>query len=151
MRNWMRIFVAVTGLASASAAVFAAGEDQVAFELRRDTMKAMGRDLYTGVGRAVKGRAAFGPDTAVAAEAVVKRAAALGTLFPPGSAVAGSGMKPELLADRPRVDALITAVQAAAPQLAAAVGSGDKAKIAAAYKALNDACEACHTSFRKDE
>jgi cytochrome c' len=50
-----------------------------------------------------------------------------------------------------RVDQLIAAVQAAAVQLVPAVKSGDKEAIAAAYTAVGNACNACHTDFRKEE
>ena len=45
-----------------------ADDGHAAFEHRRDTMKAMGRSLYLGIGRVAKGRAEFGPDTVAAAD-----------------------------------------------------------------------------------
>jgi len=49
------------------------------------------------------------------------------------------------------VDQLIAAVQTATAQLVPAVKSGDKAAIAVAYTAAANACNACHTEFRKEE
>jgi cytochrome c556 len=42
-------------------------------------------------------------------------------------------------------------VQTATTQLVPVVKSGDKAAITAAYSAVNNACNACHTEFRKEE
>ena len=128
-----------------------AQDGRAAFEHRRDTMKAMGRALYLGVGRVAKGRAEFGPDTVTAAETLAKLVATIGTLFPPGSDVPDSNMKPAILSAPDRVAQLAAAVQAAMPGLVVEVKSGDKARIAAAATAMNKACDACHNDFRKEE
>jgi len=112
----------------------------------------MGRPFYLGIGRVVKGTAAYGPDTIAAAETVAALASSLDrTLFPPGSDVAESKIKPEIFAANDHVDQLIRAVQAATAQLVPAVKTGDKAVISAAYTAVNNACNACHTQFRKED
>jgi cytochrome c556 len=129
----------------------AAADGQAAFEQRRDTMKAMGRALYLGVGRVAKGRAEFGPETVAAAESLAKLAATIGTLFPPGSDVPDSNMKPAILSAPDQVAQLVAAVQAAMPGFVAEVQSGDRMRIAAATAAMNKACDACHNDFRKDE
>jgi cytochrome c556 len=126
-----------------------ADDGKKAFELREQTMKQMGRALYGTVGRVVKGRAEPGPDTTAAAETIVTLAATVGGLFPPGSEVGESAMKPDIFAAKPRVDALVHDVRAAADRLLPATRSGDKAAIADAYRAVNDACDACHREFRK--
>ena len=41
-------------------------DGKAAFERREDTMKHMGRPLFLGIGRVVKGTAAYGPDTVTA-------------------------------------------------------------------------------------
>jgi cytochrome c556 len=129
----------------------AAADGRAAFEQRRDTMKAMGRALYLGVGRVAKGRAEFGPETVVSAETLAKLAATIGTLFPPGSDVPDSNMKPAILSAPEQVAQLAGAVQAAMPGFVVEVRSGDKGRIAAAAAAMNKACDACHNEFRKDE
>jgi cytochrome c556 len=98
MRKRWRIVAYAVGVASLSAGVgYTAppltGKD--AFIQRQDTMKRMGRAFYLGIGRVLKGTAEFGPDTVAAAEAVAPLSGTLGTLFPPGSDVAESRMKPE--------------------------------------------------------
>ena len=131
----------------------AAPEDgKAVFERREDTMKRMGRPLYLGIGRVVKGTAAYGPDTVTAAETVAALASTLDkTLFPPGSDVAESKIKPEIFAAIDHVDQLIAAVQTATAKLVPAVKTGDKAAITVAYTAVADACNACHKDFRKEE
>jgi cytochrome c556 len=100
----------------------------------------------------VKGTAAYGPDTVTAAETVAALAATLNrNLFPPGSNVAESKIKPEIFAAGDHVDQLIAAVQTATAQLVPAVKTGDKVAITAAYTAVADACNACHMEYRKEE
>src|SRR5271168_2836561 len=155
MRRWGRVLPVTAGISALlSIAVHgAAPEDgKAAFERREGTMKHMGRPFYLGIGRVVKGTAAYGPDTVTAAETVAALASSLDrTLFPPGSDVAESKIKPEIFAAMDHVDQLIEVVQTATAKLVPAVKTGDKAAIAIAYTAVNDACSACHTQFRKDE
>ena len=100
----------------------------------------------------MKGTAAYGPDTVMAAETVASLAGTLDrSLFLPGSDVAESKIKPAIFNAGDHVDQLIAAVQTATAQLVPAVKSGDKAAIAVAYTAASNACNACHTEFRKEE
>ena len=127
-------------------------DGKAAFEHREDTMKRIGRPLYLGIGRVVKGTTPYGPDTVTAAETVSSLASTLDrTLFPPGSNVAESKMRPEIFAANEHVDQLIAAVRSAAGQLVPAVKTGDKATFTAAYTAVANACNACHMEFRKEE
>ena len=155
MQGWRYVLAitTATGTLSASAVHGAPPDDgQAAFERREDTMKHMGRPLYLGIGRVVKGTAAYGPDTVTAAETVAALVATLDrSLFPPGSNVAESKMRSEIFAANAHVDQLIAAVQAAAAELVPAVKTEDKAAITAAYTAVADACNACHKEFRKEE
>src|ERR1700731_2421278 len=155
MRRWARFLCAASGAAALQTVVAyaASPEDgQAAFQRREDTMKRMGRPLYIGIGRVVKGTAAYGPDTVTAAETVASLASTLNrTLFPPGSDVSESKIKPAIFGAGDHVDQLIVGVQTATAQLVPAVKSGDKAAIAVAYAAAANACNACHTEFRKEE
>jgi cytochrome c556 len=97
MQKWQGVFVIIGMSALSSVAVRSASLDdgKAAFEHREDTMKHMGRPLYLGIGRVVKGTAVYGPDTVTAAETVAALAATLNrNLFPPGSNVAESKIKP---------------------------------------------------------
>ena len=155
MQRWRGILVLIAGITALSAASVdgASPEDgKAAFERREDTMKRMGRPFYLGIGRVVKGTAAYGPDTVTAAEAVASLASTLDrTLFSPGSNVAESKIKPEIFAAMDHVDQLIAAVQTATGKLIPPVKTGDKAAITVAYTAVADACNACHKEFRKEE
>jgi cytochrome c556 len=153
MRRWARPLAAGAGVLLAAVSQAAPPEDgKAAFEQREDKMKHMGRPFYLGIGRVVKGTAAYSPDTVTAAETVAALASTLDrSLFPPGSDVAESKIKPEIFAANDHVDQLIAAVQAATAKLVPAVKTGDKAAITVAYTAVNNACNACHTQFRKDE
>ena len=141
------------GALLAAATQAAPPEDgKAAFERREDTMKHMGRPFYLGIGRVVKGTSAYGPDTVTAAETVATLASTLDkTLFPPGSDVAESKIKPEIFATNDHVDQLIAAVNTATKHLVPAMKTGDKAAMSAAYTAVYDACNACHREFRREE
>ena len=156
MQGWCRVLIVVAAIGSLSATAAVLGESsadgKAVFARREDTMKRMGRPLYLGIGRVVKGTTPYGPDTATAAETVASLASTLDrTLFAPGSNVADSKIKPAIFAAGDQVDQLIAAVQTATSRLVPAVKSGDKAAIAAAYTAAADACNACHTKFREEE
>jgi cytochrome c556 len=155
MRRWARFLTAAAGATVLlTVVVYAASPEdgQAAFQKREDTMKRMGRPFYLGIGRVVKGTAAYGPDTVTAAETVASLASTLDrTLFPLGSDVAESKIKPEIFSANDHVDQLIVAVKTATAQLVPVVESGDKTAITATYTAVNNACNACHTEFRKEE
>src|SRR6266478_10123087 len=159
MRRWARYLSAAAGTGALLTVVVpvvvhgaSPADGQAAFQRRDDTMKRMGRPFYLGIGRVVKGTAAYGPDAVTAAKTVASLASTLDkTLFPPGSDVAESKIKPEIFAANDHVDQLIAAVQSATEQLVPAVKTGDKAAISTAYTAVNKACNACHTEFRREE
>jgi cytochrome c556 len=155
MQRWRRVLVLIAGISALSAASVhgtSPEDSKAAFARRQDTMKRMGRPLYLDIGRVVKGKAPFGPDTVGAAETVASLAATLNrALFASGSNVPESKMKPEIFAAGGHVEQLIAEVQSAAGKLVPAVKTGDQAAITAAYTAVADACNACHTEFRKEE
>src|ERR1700751_2715650 len=126
MQRWAEFLsmAAATTALLALAIAAPAADGKAAFERRQDTMKRMGRPFYLGIGRVVKGTAAYGPDTVSAAETVATLAATLDrSLFPPGSNVGDSKMRPEIFATGEHVDQLIAAVQAAVVKLVPAVKS----------------------------
>src|ERR1700757_1324764 len=154
MRGWYGVLViaGISALCTTTVDGASPEDGKAAFERRQDTMKRMGRSLYLGIGRVVKGTVAYGPETVVAAETVAALASTLErSLFPPGSDVAESRIKPEIFTAVDRVDQLIAEVQSATARLVPAVRAGDKAAIAAAYNTVADACNACHVKFRKEE
>jgi len=147
----VRTTILVCGMLLALLAAASAMDGKAAYEHRLDTMKQMGRALYVVIGRVAKGRTEFSPDTVAAAETIERLAPEIGSLFPPGSDVPGSNMKPEILLAPEKVKQFAAGVQAAMPGFVADVQSGDKARIASAYAAMSKACDACHTEFRREE
>src|ERR1700683_2147180 len=138
MQRWMWMLATAAGAAVLLAvSVYAASpeEGKAAFAKREDTMRRMGRALYLGVGRVVKGTVELGPDTQAAADTVVGLAQTLTPLFPAGSDVADSKIKPKIAPAQDRAPPLVAGVEDAAQKLSAAVKSGDKSAIAAAYAA----------------
>jgi cytochrome c556 len=87
MQRWLGVLVAA-GISTLSVGtVFGTSPEdgKAAFERREETMKRMGRPFYLGIGRVVKGSAAYGPETVMAAKTVGELANALDrSLFPPG-------------------------------------------------------------------
>src|SRR5271169_5646776 len=111
MRRWARVLAAGAGALLAAAQAAPPEDGKAAFERREDKMKHMGRPFYLGIGRVVKGTAAYGPDTIAAAETVAALASSLDrTLFPPGSDVAESKIKPEIFGALDHLDQLIDVV-----------------------------------------
>src|ERR1700749_2488953 len=101
-------------------------DGKAVFARREDTMKHMGRPLFLGIGRVVKGTAAYGPDTVTAAETVASLAGTLDrSLFLPGSDVAGGQIKPALFNAGDHVDQRIAGVQTATAPPGPAVKAGD--------------------------
>lgn len=153
-RGYVLVVIAAISALSAATALLAqtADDGKAVFARRQDTMKRMGRPLYLGIGRVVKGKAPYGPDTIIAAETVASLAGTLDrTLFAPGSNVAESRIKPEIFADGARVEQLIAAVQSAAGKLVPAARTGDQAAITSAYNTVANACNDCHSAFRNEE
>jgi cytochrome c556 len=152
MQGRLQIIAGAVGIAMlATFTAQAADDGKAAFARREDTMKKMGRALYTTIGRVARGKAEPGPEAVAAAETVVSLSGSIATLFPPGSDIGESRVKPEIFAAKPRIEQLVAEVQAKAATLVPAARSGDRAAIATAFEATNDACEACHREFRKPE
>ena len=147
----MRTKILACGILLAMVATASAEDGKAAFQHRLDTMKQMGRALYVAIGRVAKGRSEFSPDTVAAADTIARLAPGIGSLFPPGSDVPGSNMKPEILSAPDKVKQFAAGVQTAMPGFVADVKSGDKARIASAYAAMSKACDACHSEFRREE
>src|SRR6185437_939839 len=86
-------------------------DGKAVFARREDTMKDMGRPRFLGLGRVVKGTAAYGTDTVTAAETVASLASTLDRrLFLPRSDVAESKIKPAIFGAGDHVDQLIARV-----------------------------------------
>jgi cytochrome c556 len=81
---------------------------------------------------------------------LAKFAATIPSLFPAGTAMAGSEAKPGIWTSRADFEAKAAAFAAAATRLNAAAQAGDKAAFAAAWKETGGACKACHDTYRAE-
>jgi cytochrome c556 len=140
--------VYLTGLVAVTTAA-TPKEDRAAYLHRKDVMKDLGRNFNVAIGKVITGELKYGPETVTAAEETVRIIPSLPTLFKPGSDLPESHLKSNLFANRARADATIEDVKKQAVGLVPAVKTGDMEKIAAAYKAVYDACDSCHKEFRK--
>jgi cytochrome c556 len=147
----VRIKILACAMVLGVVAVASAEDGQEAFHHRQDVMKQMGRALYRTVGGVAKGKAEFGPDTVAAAETLQRLAPDIPTLFPPGSDVPDSNIKPAIFSAPDKVKQAVAGVQAAMPGFVEDVKSGDKTRIASAYATMAKACDACHSEFRKEK
>ena len=143
--RWLGLMVAVAVAGGCSAPP---EDPQAAYERRADTMRTIGRALFTTIGNAVRGTTGFGPATAAAADQLASLAPTLPTLFSEGSILGESNLKPELFAQRDRANAMIARVQADVAKLVPVVKGGDPQAIAPLFKETSDACSACHSEFR---
>jgi len=151
MRSFLKLLAlgaALTLGAAYSTAALAADKDQVIKD-RQSLMKDQGRQWLV-VRNYIQGKA----DQAAAISAIeslTKSVPKVPDYFPPGTEGPSPGgkwgTKPEIWSDH---DKFLAADKKVADQVAtldAAVKSGDKAKVAAAFKDL-DICSGCHQTFR---
>ncbi|MBV8962633.1 MAG: cytochrome c [Hyphomicrobiales bacterium] len=114
-----------------------------------NAMKEIGRSFYVGIGWVTEGKLSYSQDTVAAAENTVRLIPKMVSLFPVGSDVAESHLKPGLTTDPNKVKELVDKVQKTAASLVDEVKTGDKDKIAAIFKTVDDACQECHNTYRK--
>jgi cytochrome c556 len=152
MRHVVGALGVAAGLASVTVAVAVAAtpkENHAAYVRRDNAMKELGRNFNVAIGWVTNGRMQFSQDTVTAAENTVRLIPNMVSLFPVGSDVTESHLKPGLTTDPNKVKQLVDAVQKSATTLVDQVKTGDMDKIAAIYKTVNDACGDCHNDFRK--
>lgn len=119
---------------------------------RQDTMKAQGKDLA-----AIKAYTEDKGDLAAARAAgaeLAKTIPAIPSLFPQKTGMAEypgkSYAKPDIWAQWDKFVAAVNTANQKAAELNAALASGDKAAITAAFAAMGkDGCGGCHTPFRE--
>ncbi|MGE5268568.1 MAG: c-type cytochrome [Thiohalocapsa sp.] len=140
--------LAVLLLLGSGVAALAQDKEKVIAE-RQEAMKGQGRDLVA-VRNYAQGKTDQGAALA-AVEAAKKSVERLPPLFPPGTGIgqvqAKTRAKPEIWQQHDKFVADYKTVLGQLDQLAAAVKSGDKAKVEAAYTEIG-ACKACHNDFR---
>lgn len=145
----LAIAASLAGLSAAVAIAATPKENHAAYVRRDNAMKEIGRNFYVGIGWVTQGKLPFSQDTVAAAENTVRLIPNMVSLFPVGSDVPESHLKPGLTSDPGKVKELVEKVQKSAVNFVADVKTGDKDKIAAAFKTLDDACLQCHNDYRK--
>ncbi|HKS88800.1 MAG TPA: cytochrome c [Stellaceae bacterium] len=139
-------FVAIA--AAGLTAAFAAANPQLLKE-REDLMKQHVRE-WVVIRNYIQGKADQAAALA-AAEALKKSVPTVPNYFPPGSEGANPdgkyGPKPEVFSEHDKFVAAAKKVEEQVDAVDAAIRSGDKPKVEAAFKEL-DACNACHNTFR---
>jgi cytochrome c556 len=143
------IAASIAGLTMAVAIAATPKENHAAYIRRDNAMKELGRNFNVNIGWVVNGRMQFSPDTVTSAQNTLRLIPNMVSLFPLGSDVPESHLKPGLTTDPARVKEFVDAVQKSATTLVDEIKTGDKDKIAAIYKTVNDACQKCHDDFRK--
>ena len=150
MRKWLMLVALGASLVAVSRPdVAPAADKQKLLQDRQDLMKEHGRQLLI-VRNYAQGKA----DQAAALAAVAALAKSVPTVpnyFPPGSEGPNPdgkwGPKPEVWSEHDKFLAADKQVGEQVAALGAAVKSGDKAKVEAAYKEIGF-CKACHDTFR---
>ena len=151
MRSFLKLLALGAALmlgAAYSTAALAADKDQVIKD-RQSLMKDQGRQWLV-VRNYIQGKA----DQAAAISAIeslTKSVPKVPDYFPPGTEGPSPGgkwgTKPEIWSEHDKFLAADKKVSDQVATLDAAVKSGDKAKVAAAFKDL-DICSGCHQTFR---
>lgn len=120
-------------------------------DYRKAVMKAVGGHMGAST-QIMRGRVAPEGALAMHADALAALNADLGRLFPAGSDFGETKAKPEIWQDTEGFARVVAQGRDATAEFAAAVASGDQARIAKAHKAVGDSCKACHQDYRlKDD
>ena len=119
-----------------------------AHDPRHQAMESLGEHMKA-LRRAAEGKAPLGPEASSHARALQEQSQRLLSLFPENSrGRKGSREKPEIWTDWSGFAAAAAEFEAAADQVAAAVSTGDKARLASALKQAGGECAACHDRYR---
>ena len=145
----LAVSAGLAGLGAAVAIAATPKENHAAYVRRDNAMKEIGRNFYVGIGWVTQGKLPFSQDTVTAAENTVRLIPGMVSLFPLGSDVPESHLKPGLTNDPEKIKDLVDKVQKSAATLVDDVKTGDKEKIAAIFKTVDDACQLCHSDYRK--
>lgn len=85
------------------------------------------------------------------AKSLEELASDIASLFPEGSDFGETEAKDDIWKDWDKFQKAADNTKQATAAFAAAVDTGDKAKIAATFKDVGQSCKSCHEKFRKDD
>jgi cytochrome c556 len=144
-----RIAVIVTALIlTAGAAAAHEGATGIVAQ-RMEAMKQMGQHMKA-LGHLLAGKTPFDPEAASRlTQTLHEHCGHVMHMFPPGSDGHHSEATPAVWTNRAEFDARMRRFDAAIEELMAAAASGDKAQLAAEFKAVGQECSGCHDNFRQ--
>jgi cytochrome c556 len=144
-----RIAVIVTALIlTAGAAAAHEGATGIVAQ-RMDLMKQMGQHMKE-LGHMLAGKTPFDPEAAERlAQTMHEHCAHVRHMFPPGSDGHHTEATAAVWTNRTEFDARMRRFDVAVEELVTAAASGEKAQLAAEFKAVGQECSGCHDNFRQ--
>jgi cytochrome c556 len=144
-----RIAVIVTALIlTAGAAAAHEGATGIVAQ-RMEAMKQMGQHMKA-LGAMLAGKTPFDHDAARRlTQTMHEHCEHVMHMFPPGSDGHHTEATAAVWTNRPEFDARMRRFDAAIEELMTAAASGDKAQLAAEFKAVGQECSGCHDHFRQ--
>jgi cytochrome c556 len=120
---------------------------EAAIQYRQSVMKAIGGLMGTSVGQLRDGLD-YGPEMGEVASALQALTGDIPALFPEGSDFGETDAKPEVWENRKGFEEASSKMREQVDGFSSAVKTGDRRKMLGAFKAMGDACKACHQDFR---
>lgn len=137
--------------ASAQAAEQIAMEKiEPAIKYRQNVMQAMGGLVGASAGRLRDGFT-HGPDMTAITNALQALSKDVPALFPEGTDFGETEAKAEVWSKPKEFEKAADDLKEKVDAFAAAAKNGDRAETLKAFKAMGDACKACHEDFRKEK
>jgi cytochrome c556 len=154
MRRRLAGAIVAAGAIIAAAGIAWAQDAATAIKNRQDFMKAQNKDLGA-VGAYIRGKGELAAAQAAGAD-LVTRIPKVPSLFPQKTSLADypgkTAAKPTVWSEWDKFNAAAQNAETKAKALDAALKSGDKAAITAAYRDLgNNGCDGCHGTFRENK
>lgn len=117
---------------------------------RQGVMHAQGGHM-TAMAQIVRGKVSYGDRLVVHAKALNSIIGNIPELFPEGSDFGETEAKEEIWSNWEKFKKSAETAEQKADAFMKTTQSGDKAAIGQSFKALGEACKACHKDFRKEE
>ncbi len=141
---------AVSAMAAALwLSVLHAAEPEDIIKYRKSVMKSQGGHMGASAG-IVLGKVDFAGDLLYHAEALDASLKTVIALFPTDSDFGDTDAKPEVWQKRAAFEKSAKDAEREGTAFLAAVKANNKAEMIAKFKALSDACKACHKDFREE-
>lgn len=143
-RNVRLIAILLFGLGIGSASA----DEEGTIKYRQGIMKAQA-GYMSAMGMVVQGRADFAANLGDHARGLHVLSKTVPTLFPEGSDFGETDALEKIWQDMDGFRAKAGDAEQAAAELVAATQSGDRGRIAQAYRAVGESCKGCHEDYRR--